>query len=140
MQHHSSFLSDLEHSTTNTLAASQRRRGRLVILEANSLARSALARFFAPRYRYVEACDGSTAAENALSENVGTWTDLIVSGRLANAISGFFVVAGWRHRYPQLRRVVLATGSDVLPGDTSSIDAVFRKPFNVHELGLYLGS
>lgn len=137
MEHRSNLARVLDHRTTT---ATQRQRGRLIILEANSFARSALARFFAPRYEHVRAYDCLRAAEVGLSADMETWTDLIVGGHLAADVSGYRVATTWRLRYPQLRRVVLATGSDSLPADTASVDAVFRKPFNVQELGLFLGS
>lgn len=137
MEHRSNLARALDHRTTT---ATQRQRGRLIILEANSFARSALARFFVPRYEHVHACDCLRAAESGLSAEVDTCTDLIVGGHLAADVSGYGVATTWRLRYPQLRRVVLATGSDWLPADTASVDAVFRKPFNVQELGLFLGS
>lgn len=121
-------------------AASQRQRGRLIILEANWLARSALARFFGSLYESVRACDCLAAAENAFSTETVTWTDLLVGEQLPDDVSGYRVAVSWRRRYPELRRVVLATGSDFMPEDTTWIDAVFRKPFNVQELGLFLSS
>lgn len=121
-------------------AATPRQRGRLIILEANSLARSALARFLGALYESVRACDCLAAAEVALSTETGVWTDLLVGEQLPDDVSGYRVAVSWRLRYPELRRVVLATGSDFIPDDTTSIDAVFRKPFNVQELGLFLSS
>lgn len=137
MEHHSNLARAFDRSPP---AASQRQRGRLVILEQNSLARSALARFFGPLYACVHASDCLHAAETAVSAENGVWTDLIVGEQLPDEVSGCRVAISWRLRYPQLRRVVLATGSDSLPADTTSIDAVFRKPFNVQELGLFLSS
>lgn len=137
MEYRSNLARALDHGTHT---ATHRQPGRLIVLEANSLACSALARFFAPRYECVQAYSCIRAAEGALSASGEAWADLIVSGRLADDVSGCRVATNWRLRYPQLRRVVLATGSDALPEDTASIDAVFRKPFNVQELGLFLGS
>lgn len=114
--------------------------GQLIVLETNAFARAAVARFLAPLYQRVHAYDCCRAAESVLATQEMGWTDLIVAESLPEAVSGCRIARSWRARYPQLRRVVLATGSDSLPEETASMDAVFRKPFNVQELGLFLSS
>lgn len=138
MEHRSNLARALERGTSS--AVPRVRCERLIVLEVNTFARSALARFFAPLYGCVCACDSLDAAECALAVDVQVWTDLIVAEHLPGDASGCRIASTWRLRYPRLRRVVLATGGDELPEDTASIDAVFRKPFNVQELGLFLGS
>ena len=119
--------------------AVERLQGQLIVLETNSFARSALARFFESVYECVHALDSLPDAEALLSKSE-CWTDLLIAECLPHDVSGSELAASWRGRYPQLRRVVLATGGEALPENTRSIDAVFRKPFNVQELGLFLSS
>ena len=114
--------------------------GRLIVLQPNSFARAALARFLAPLYESVHAHHCPQTAESVLAAQAEGWTDLIVAECLPDSASGARIARSWRARYPQLRRVVLATGCDSLPDETASMDAVFRKPFNVQELGLFLSS
>jgi len=136
MEHRSDLARILHRCEPNAV---EKLEGQLIVLEANSFARSALARFFESVYECVHALDSLLDAEEALSKSEG-WTDLIVAECLPHDISGSELAASWRVRYPQLRRVVLATGSDSLPENAASLDAVFRKPFNVQELGLFLSS
>ena len=61
--------------------------GQLIVLQTNSFARAALARFFAPLYDRVHALDCSLAAEGALAASNWDWTDLIIAERLPDAVS-----------------------------------------------------
>ena len=135
MEHSADLARVLDRSTQRT---SGKALSQLIVLQANNLTRSAFARFLAPLYGSVHAHDSSAAAENVLAQSADKWTDLVIAERLANDVSGSRVAATWRTRYPQLRRVVLATGCDACPDDPTSMDAIFRKPFDVQELKQFL--
>ena len=137
MEHSADLAHTVERCVPRVLGGSLRR---LIVLQENSFALSALARFLTPFYQSVHACSCTEAAEHALSDGENEATDLVVAERLANDVSGSRMAATWRARYPHLRRVVLASGCDDLPEDAAALDVVFQKPFDVHELRLFLTS
>ncbi len=101
----------------------------LLIAQSNDSLRRALHRYFFRYFHKIFAAANPSDAELALRDVNLEITDLICGQDFGQGWPlGSELITTWRLICPSLRRVVLFTARDDVPGDIPGVDAVCHKP------------
>lgn len=104
-------------------------RSRVLVLQRNAFVARSLARHLGDTYPDVAFATDIATAEAILADPERAPTHLVCGQYLGpDAPLGSELIPTWRHRFPSLVRVVLAT-TELEPGaEIEGVDAVFKKP------------